>query len=117
MICLKSANLILTVTVLPYTPVFLHHCQTSFTILLTPSVGAVAQSKIYDGTTSAIILDASLVGVLGFDDVSVIGAGAFRDRNVGTDKDVRAALILSGEDSANYSLGSSPIKLWIPKRS
>jgi filamentous hemagglutinin family protein len=68
------------------------------------TVGATAQSKIYDGTTNAIITGESLVGVIGSDNVTISGGGFFADKNVGTNKPVTAALTLGGTDAGNYTL-------------
>lgn len=68
--------------------------------------GAVAESKVYDGTADAVLSGAVLEGVLGTDDVSLAGAdmGMFTQSDVGTAIEVSASMTLSGADSANYSL-------------
>ncbi len=65
---------------------------------------AVAQSKIYDGNNSAIITGASLVGIVGIDNVIVLGGGTFSDANAGPLKTVIAALTLSGTAANKYTL-------------
>jgi hypothetical protein len=66
--------------------------------------GATASNKTYDGTTTATITGATLVGVVEGDTVSVSGGGTFASANVGNGIAVAAALSLSGADSGNYSL-------------
>ncbi|WP_250632673.1 YDG domain-containing protein, partial [Rhodoflexus caldus] len=66
--------------------------------------GAMAQNKVYDGTTTATITGASLVGVIAPDVVTVSGSGTFADKNVDTNKLVTANLTLGGADAGNYTL-------------
>lgn len=69
--------------------------------------GVTANDKIYDGNTDATLNlgGASLVGVVGADDVSFSTTGAlFTDANVGTGIPVNTNLVLSGVDAANYTL-------------
>jgi len=67
--------------------------------------GAVADDKVYDGTTDATISGATLVGVVGGDDVLLDAlVGTFAQADVGTDIAVTAALTLTGVDTGNYSL-------------
>jgi len=67
-----------------------------------------AQDKTYDGTTDAEIdvSGASLVGVVGTDDVSLVdpGEGTFSQSDVGTGLAVTPALALIGDDAGNYDL-------------
>lgn len=69
-------------------------------------IGLIAEDKVYDGTDVATLdfTGASLVGVVGGDDVSLAGTAVFADANAGNDKDVITALTLPGVDGANYSL-------------
>jgi UDP-3-O-[3-hydroxymyristoyl] glucosamine N-acyltransferase len=81
----------------------------SLTADITPKtltiVDATADDKVYDGTTDATISNASLVGVVGNDDVSIAtSVGTFAQANVGDDIAVTAALTLSGDDIGNYTL-------------
>jgi hypothetical protein len=62
------------------------------------------ENKVYDGTTSATITAATLVGVIGGDVVSVNPAGEFADKNVGTAKAVNATL--TGTDAGNYKIAA-----------
>ncbi|WP_300566684.1 YDG domain-containing protein [Flavobacterium sp.] len=66
--------------------------------------GAVANNKPYDGTTTATITGAALVGVIAPDVVSITPSGTFASANVGTAITVTSTSIISGADSANYSL-------------
>ena len=71
--------------------------------------GAVADNKVYDGTTNATITNTgtSLVGVLGSDAVTLTNAttGQFADANVGTAKSVTTnGYSISGTDAPNYIL-------------
>ncbi|MFZ4464726.1 MAG: YDG domain-containing protein, partial [Bacteroidales bacterium] len=66
--------------------------------------GATADNKIYDGNTDAEISGASLVGIVGLDDVDLDAlSGTFASEIVGTHS-VTATLTLKGTDKDNYSL-------------
>jgi hypothetical protein len=66
--------------------------------------GASADNKIYDGNTDAEISGASLVGIVGLDDVDLDAlTGTFESEIVGTHT-VTATLTLKGTDKDNYSL-------------
>ncbi len=67
-------------------------------------VGASGQNKVYDGNTNAVILNASLSGVIGLDDVTLSGGGSFADANVANGKIITTNLQLGGAEVANYSL-------------
>lgn len=69
--------------------------------------GASAQSKEYDGTTSAVISGAVLVGKISGDDVSLVipVSGTFAQNGVGTGIDVSAlSMSLTGSAASNYIL-------------
>ena len=72
--------------------------------------GVTANSKIYDGTTTATlnVSGAALSGVISGDTVTLntaSAAGSFADKTVGNGKTVTVSgLGLSGADAANYSL-------------
>jgi len=72
--------------------------------------GIVANNKIYDGNTSATLSldDASLVGVIGADTVTlntVAATSTFSDKNVGPGKAITVGgLSLSGAGAGNYNL-------------
>jgi hypothetical protein len=66
--------------------------------------GATADNKIYDGNTDAEISGASLVGIVGTDDVDLDAlTGTFESEIVGTHT-VIATLTLTGTDKDNYIL-------------
>jgi hypothetical protein len=68
--------------------------------------GVSAQSKTYDGTTSATLSGGSLVGVVGSDVVTLsLGTATFSTKSVGTGKSVAVTgSAISGADAGNYSL-------------
>ncbi|MBS7787103.1 hypothetical protein KIH23_07315, partial [Flavobacterium sp. CYK-55] len=86
---------------------------TGLTANITPKaltiVGAVAQNKTYDGTTTAIITG-TLSGVVIPDDVDVILSGEFASASVGVNIPVTSTSTLIGADIANYTL-TQPIGL------
>jgi predicted outer membrane repeat protein len=66
--------------------------------------GAIADDKVYDGNSDAVISGASLVGIENGDDVSLDAlTGTFASEIVGTHS-VTATLTLQGTDKDNYSL-------------
>ncbi|WP_219928742.1 YDG domain-containing protein [Flavobacterium pallidum] len=66
--------------------------------------GATAQSKVYDGNANATITGATLVGIVGSDNVTVSGGGTFSSAAVGTGKTVTPALTLGGTEASRYAL-------------
>ena len=69
--------------------------------------GAVAQSKVYDGTRAARITGATLVGRIGSDAVTLadMSEGTFSQANAGTDIVVTTSpMILTGSATGNYTL-------------
>ncbi|NHB69041.1 MBG domain-containing protein [Perlabentimonas gracilis] len=68
--------------------------------------GAIAASKVYDGTTNAIISGATLSGVIGSDVVNLGNAttGTFAQKFVGADVAVTTAITISGTDAGNYTV-------------
>lgn len=76
-------------------------------------LGVVAQSKDYDGNTSAVLTAGHLdVAVLvAGDGVGLVqGSGEFADAHVGVDKVVlTSGFALQGADAANYELGAQPV--------
>jgi len=77
------------------------------TATLTASI--TANSKTYDGTAAATIATRTLSGVIGTDNVSLVGGtAAFADKYVGNGKTVTATgLSLSGTAAGNYQLAST----------
>ena len=72
--------------------------------LVTANVSA--QNKIYDGTTTATLINGILVGLINNDDVTLnLGLGDFNDENAGKGKAVNAyGFTLTGNNASNYSL-------------
>ncbi len=68
--------------------------------------GTSAASKVYDGTTTAALSGATLVGVLGSDSVTLgdDSSGNFATKNVGSGIAVGTSMTLSGSDAGNYTL-------------
>ena len=77
--------------------------------------GASVNGKTYDGTTTATITGATLIGVIEGDTVTVSGGGAFSDANAGENKPVTASLTLDGADAANYTLAQPDLTGTITK--
>ena len=83
---------------------------TGLTANITPAeltvIDAVAEDKVYDGNTDAVITGASLSGVIGSDNVTLENAtsGTFAQSAVGTDISVTPAMTLSGAFKDNYTL-------------
>ena len=71
------------------------------------SLGSVsADSKVYDGTTSAILRGGNLVGVVGDDlaRLSLSLSGSYASKNVGTHISIAGNATLGGSASGNYIL-------------
>ncbi|NBS55225.1 hypothetical protein EBT23_06695, partial [bacterium] len=80
---------------------------------------AAVTTKVYDGTDSAVVTGAVLVGNSSSDtdgkfisnEAVTLGAGTsgtFADRNVGTGKTVTTTMTLSGAGAGNYTLSTQP---------
>ena len=88
----------------------LANAQTTAFANITPKSVAVAgttvASKTYDGTIAASLSNGSLLGIIPTDvaNITLTQAGNFADKNVGTNKTVTAADLLSGTEAGNYSL-------------
>ncbi|MFP9115935.1 beta strand repeat-containing protein, partial [Flavobacterium sp. RHBU_3] len=65
--------------------------------------GASAQDKIYDGTDVAVITG-TLSGIIAPDVVSFVGNGTFENTNVAQNIAIDANLVLTGDDSGNYTI-------------
>ncbi|NBV97636.1 MAG: hypothetical protein EBT30_08870, partial [Verrucomicrobia bacterium] len=81
--------------------------------------GAGVTTKVYDGTTAAVVTGAVLLGnstaasdgkFIGSETVTLSGgtSGTFADKNVGTGKGVTTAMTLGGADAGNYTLLNQP---------
>ena len=72
---------------------------------------AVEASRVYDGTTGAVVTaPGTIVGLVADDNVSILpGTAAYLDRNAGTAKKVAfSGFSLTGPDAANYTLAAQP---------
>lgn len=65
--------------------------------------GAAVTTRPYDGTTAAVITG-PLSGIIGMDDVSLVGTGTFADPNVANGISVTATCTLTGAKAGNYTL-------------
>ncbi|HEY4215254.1 MAG TPA: YDG domain-containing protein [Steroidobacteraceae bacterium] len=83
--------------------------STTTTADITPAALTVtntqATGKTYDSSNLASLSGATLVGVLGNDDVALgnYASGAFSDPNAGSTKAVTTAMTVTGGDSSNYT--------------
>jgi MBG domain-containing protein/concanavalin A-like lectin/glucanase superfamily protein/YDG domain-containing protein/Big-like domain-containing protein len=70
------------------------------------ATGLSAGSKVYDGLPGATLTGGSLTGVLGTDQVTIVGSyGTFSDKNAGSGKPVTvSSVILTGPDAGNYAV-------------
>ncbi|OYU79721.1 MAG: hypothetical protein CFE23_12510 [Flavobacterium sp. BFFFF1] len=91
----------------PATPV---QQSLNITVKTLTVTGTSAASKEYNGNTIATLTGATLVGIVGSDEVTVSGNGSFVDANAGSSKAITAMLALSGADSTRYSI-TQPIGL------
>lgn len=66
--------------------------------------GTLADSKVYDGTSSVNVWGGTLAGVVGGDVVSLKQAGAFNSVNVGSAVSVIVSDSISGLSAGNYTL-------------
>ncbi len=71
---------------------------------ITPVVNAAAATRVYDGSTAMHGLALTPgSGLLGNDDITLSGSGAFTNRNAGTGKEYTVVLNeLTGTDAGNY---------------
>jgi len=83
---------------------------TAFTANITPKEltvsDAVAQNKVYDTNSDAVITGATLVGVIGSEDVTLATAtsGTFADLNVADEISVTPVMTVVGSEISNYTL-------------
>ncbi len=66
--------------------------------------GSVANNKIYDSTTDATFSEATLVGIVGSDDVIIEPNGVFDDANVNIGINVTPIMTITGSKSGNYTI-------------
>lgn len=76
------------------------------TALTITVINAVAQNKVYDGTNNATITGATLSGVLGSDEVTLVNGtiGTFQKKTVYNNINVYTSMSLAGTDAGNYTL-------------
>ena len=60
--------------------------------------------KVYDGSVNAVVSILSVSGIFGSDDVKIIGAATFSDKNVGNNKAVKVVCLIDGTDAGNYTI-------------
>jgi hypothetical protein len=77
----------------------------------TVTANVTVNNKVYDGTTAAAVATRSLTGVLGSDNVTLVGGtAAFATKTAGNGKSVTVAgLGLGGTAAANYILTSTSV--------
>jgi hypothetical protein len=63
--------------------------------------GAEAADKNYDGNTATTI-SGTLSGIVGVEEVTLIGTGTFINKNAGSNKPVTSTSTLDGADAGNY---------------
>lgn len=79
-------------------------------VTITPATlyvtGTVADSRVYNGTTSATLSGSQLSGVFAGDSVTLgnIATGSFDNKNVGNNKPVSTDMTVGGGDAGNYVL-------------
>jgi hypothetical protein len=75
-------------------------------------------NKVYNGNTTAIITGATLTGVVGLDDVTLINdtSGTFASANVGSGISVTTTMDITGTDTANYTLVQPTLTANITKK-
>ncbi len=70
---------------------------------LTVNAELTSATKIYDGNATAEITNASLIGLVGDEDVTAIGSGTYDNKNVGTGKTITISYTLQDGDSGSAS--------------
>ena len=82
--------------------------EAELSVTITPAKLTVesidVEDKTYDGTQTAVVKDVVVSGIVGSDDVKVIAAGTFADKNVGADKEVSVVCLVDGADAGNYTI-------------
>ena len=67
-------------------------------------LGTSVGNKVYDGTTTATLINGTLSSVVGGDTVTLVQSGNFASKNVGTGISVTATDSLGGASADNYTL-------------
>ena len=109
----QSLTSLLSGSVLDFYGTSLSLNGTTSTYSITPKpispTNVTAQSKVYDGTTTATLESGNLIvtGLLDGDVVTLSPTGVFADKNVGNGKTVNVTYSASGADAANYTFADS----------
>lgn len=69
---------------------------------LTIAAPTLTVSKMYDGTTTAVVTPGALTNVISGDDLQVHATATYNDAAVGTNKVITIVYTLSGADAGNY---------------
>jgi len=78
---------------------------------LTASNPILTISKVYDGTTAAVVLPGVLSGIVGTDDVTLKASASYNNANAGSGKTITCTYSLAGLTAGNYLVPSSYIEL------
>ncbi|MBV5348209.1 filamentous hemagglutinin, partial [bacterium] len=78
---------------------------TSSAAVLTAGTPTLTLSKVYDGTTSAVVTPGTLTGVLAGDasNVTLTATATYNNANVGTGKTITVVYALTGSAAGNYT--------------
>ncbi|MDD4968178.1 MAG: YDG domain-containing protein [Paludibacter sp.] len=69
---------------------------------LTASDPILTTSKVYDGSTTAVVSPGVLSGIVGADDVSLTAKASYNNANAGTGKNITCVYTLAGLAAGNY---------------
>ncbi|OAB40249.1 YDG domain-containing protein [Paenibacillus antarcticus] len=69
---------------------------------LTIAAPTLTLSKVYDGSTTAVVTPGALTNVISGDDVQVQAVATYKDSAVGTNKVITIVYTLTGADAGNY---------------
>jgi len=72
-------------------------------LLLTIADPTLTTSKVYDGTTTAVVTAGSFTNKVGSDDVTVNAGANYDDSNVGTGKTITVVYTITGAAAGNYT--------------
>ncbi len=70
---------------------------------LSISAPDIQLTKIYDGTTDAVVATGDLSGVVEGDDVTVSATANYDTKDAGTEKTITVVYLVTGDDSSNYT--------------
>ena len=69
---------------------------------LTISTPTITTSKVYDGTTTAVVSAGTISGIIGAEDVAVSATATYDTKQVGTGKTITVIYTLGGANASNY---------------